>query len=79
MDNFLRLLADLDIGRASFIALVALVFWLGREMIGILRRIEQHVARENVILEQARDVMEEFVGVLRRRGIEIRTKEGVKR
>ena len=79
MSDFLHLLAELDIGRASFIALVALVFWLGREMIGILRRIEQHVARENVILEQARDVMEEFVGVLRRHGIEIRTKEEVKR
>jgi len=78
MNDFFHLLAELDIGRASFIALVALVFWLGREMIGILRRIEQHVARENVILEQARDVMEEFVGVLRRRGIEIRTKEEVK-
>ncbi|WP_457638435.1 hypothetical protein [Oceanithermus sp.] len=78
MNDFLHLLAELDIGRASFIALVAMVFWLGREMIGILRRIEQHVARGNMVLEQTRDALDEFAGVLRRRGIEIRRKDEVK-
>ncbi|WP_293174512.1 hypothetical protein [Oceanithermus sp.] len=78
MNDFFHLLAELDIGRASFIALVALVFWLGREMVKVLRRIEQHVARGNLIQQQTRDALDEFVGVLRRRGIEIRTKEEVK-
>jgi len=79
MNDFLHLLAELDIGRASFIALVALVFWIVREMVGVLRRIEQHVARGNLIQQQTRDALDELVGVLRRRGIEIRTKEEVKR
>jgi len=79
MIDFFHLLAELDIGRASFIALVALVFWLGREMVKALRRIENHVARSNLLLEQTKEVLGEVTGFLQRKGIEIRTLDEVRK
>jgi len=73
MQDFFRLLAELDIGHASFIALIALVFWLGREMVKALKQIEHHVAQSNLLLEQTKEVLGEVTGFLQRKGIEVRS------
>jgi len=73
--ELLRLLSELDIGRAAFVALVALVFWLGRDMLRTLRAIERHNAEAAVYMRQTARVMQELTGLLRRRGIELRLKE----
>ena len=75
MSDFFHLLANLDIGKASFLALVALVFWLGRESVAILRRMERHVAETKEVIRRNTSALENLTGVLRRKGIEIRKEE----
>ncbi len=72
MMDFFNLLAQLDIGKASFLALIALVFWQGRQMVSALSRIEAHMRESAVYMRQAAHTNREVVAVLRRKGIEIR-------
>ncbi len=75
--DFFNLLAQLDIGKASFLALIALVFWQGRQMVAALQRIEAHMRESAVYMRQAAHLNREVVAVLRRKGIEIRDREEV--
>lgn len=82
MNDFLQLLASLDIGKASFLAFTLLVIWREQEAVRVLRKIERHVAESKYLIQETRTLihqntraLEIFAGVLRRRGIEVRKEE----
>ena len=79
MHDFFQLLAQLDIGKASFLAFTLLVIWREREAVKTMREIRDHVISTGDLIRRNTRVMEEFVGVLKRKDIEIRKREEVPR
>ncbi len=82
MHDFLQLLANLDIGKASFLVLTLLVIWREREAVKALREIQRHVAETKYLIADTKNLirkntsaLETFAGVLRRKGIELRREE----
>ena len=82
MNDFLQLLASLDIGKASFLAFTLLVIWREREAVKVMREIERHVTESKYLIRETKTLirqntraLEIFAGVLRRRGIEVRKEE----
>ncbi len=70
--DFFALLAQLDIGKASFLALVALFFWHGREMVRTLKSIERSNHEVQIYMRESTRILRELTGVLKRKNIEIR-------
>jgi len=73
--DFFQLLANLDIGKASFLVLALLVVWREREAVKTMREIQRHVAESKYLIRRNTEVLETFTGILRRKGIELRKEE----
>ena len=77
--EILRLLAGLDIGKASFVLLAVVVLWGMRQMVVSLLRIERHMGTLSQHMEKAADHAEyqhyflrELLAIFEREGLPFR-------
>jgi len=70
--EILRLLAELDIGKASFVLLAVIVIWGLRQMIASLVRIEKLMTRMEHHADLQRYYIGEIAAILEREGIQFR-------
>ena len=70
--EILRLLASLDIGRASFVLLSVIVIWGMRQIVASLLRIEQHLAKVEHHSDLQRFYIGEIAALIEREGIQFR-------
>ena len=70
--EILRLLAGLDIGKASYVLLAVIVIWGLRQMVASLVRIERLMAKMEYHADLQRYYMGEIAAILEREGIQFR-------
>lgn len=76
--DILRLLAGLDIGKASFILLALIVIWGMRQMVGSLLRLERTLSKVEHHADLQRYYMGEIAAILEREGIQFRKQKPIK-
>ncbi|HGY10244.1 MAG TPA: hypothetical protein ENK37_09400 [Oceanithermus profundus] len=70
--EILRLLAGLDIGKASFLLLAVIVLWGMRNIVTSLLRIERHMEKMAGHSEQTHYFMNEMLAIFEREGLPFR-------